>query len=64
MTRTCTLTKTMVSVAKTLSNVAAGKFYRADLKRAALAKATTLKGAAKRKAAGITKGKAPRKKWN
>jgi hypothetical protein len=56
MTRTCTLTKTMVSVAKTLSNVAAGKFYRADLKRAALAKATTLKGAAKRKA--------PRKKWN
>jgi hypothetical protein len=61
--RSTTLSKTMTSVAKTLSAVTADSYYRPDLKRAALAKASALKGAAKRKAAGVTKGKSGRKKW-
>lgn len=56
------LKKGMSSVAKTIGDATAGNFYRPDLKRAAIAKAYTLKQAAKRKSAGVSKGKGPRAK--
>ncbi|KAJ1626115.1 ribosomal L28e/Mak16 [Pavlovales sp. CCMP2436] len=62
MKRTTVLSKNMTAVAKTLTAVTADTFYRADLKRAAIAKACALKMSVKRKASG-SKAKPPRKKW-
>lgn len=63
MRKTKTLSKGMTSTAKTITALTADNFYRPDLKRAALAKASKLNQAAKRKSAGVTKGKDKRKKW-
>eukprot|EP00306_Pavlova_sp_CCMP459_P011025 CAMPEP_0185189650 /NCGR_PEP_ID=MMETSP1140-20130426/6171_1 /TAXON_ID=298111 /ORGANISM="Pavlova sp., Strain CCMP459" /LENGTH=146 /DNA_ID=CAMNT_0027756229 /DNA_START=41 /DNA_END=481 /DNA_ORIENTATION=+ len=55
-TRTCALAKpSMRAVAKSMKRVTSDTFYRADLTQAALAKASCLKAAQSRAAAGVSK---------